>query len=66
MKQENGIRIATTLCLCLPAVPGFFVVALPAIVRMRVRSVLSATLVMHTTTTRGVGFLWQEARSAFS
>lgn len=60
MKQEHGIQITPTLFI--PALHGFIVVAMPAVVRLR--SFRAAALVMRPTTARGVGFLWREARSA--
>ena len=62
MKQEHGIQIAPALLM--PAIHGLVVVVVPAIVRMQVRSLRHATMVLRTPTTRGVGFLWREARSA--
>ena len=62
MKQEHGIQIAPSLFF--PAVHGLFVVVVPAIVRLRVRSFRPTPVGLVTPTSRGVGFFWRVARSA--
>ena len=62
MKQKSGIQIAPTLFIT--AIHGLLVVIMPALVRLRVRSIRTTAMVLRTPTSRGVGFLWREARSA--